>query len=1087
MKNKFNVVISLFMMVIFVQLSIAQEKTISGVVSDVSGIPLPGVNVLIKGTAKGAQTDFDGKYTISANTGSTLVFSYVGNKTQEVVVGSSNSINVTLQEDTESLDEVVVTAQGIKREKKALGYSVKEVKNEQLEQRAEGDVARVLNGKSAGLQITQQSGLSGSGTNIVIRGQNSFSASNQALFIVDGVPFSTATNSSGRGGDRNDLVNGNSGSSRFLDLDPNSIESVSVLKGLAASTLYGSEGRNGVVLITTKAGAAGNAKKKTEITVATSYFSNEIASLPDYQNEYGNGFDQAFGWFFSNWGPSFSEGGVAGFGGQDAINGENSGRSGFLEHPFSTASRATGIPQAFPEFADALYEWRPYDSVKNFFQTGSAINASINVRGSSNDGNISYNVNYGHLDDKGFTPGNTLRRNTLGVGGRAKLSNKFTASGVLNLALTNFVSPPVALSLGNGATGSGSSIFGDLWFTPRSIDIQGIPFQNPITGGSVYYRQNNSIQHPLWTLNNAQTSQDVNRIFGNTSLNYELNDNINVLYRVGIDIYNENNVNYQNKGGVNTISGDVRLASGVYETWNNRNTIFDHSLIISGSYDINDDFGANFTVGATSRREIFDQNGTSSDGQQVFGFLRHVNFLNQNEIQNSLERNIVGIYAQGEFDYKNYIFATIAGRNDWVSNFASANRSVFYPSASVSFLPTAAIDGLKSDALNYLKIRAGIGTSANFGDIGFPVAQTLSIDTQDARFNSNTVVTNSIPDLIPNPDLKPELLTEIEAGIEARLWKNRINLDLSLYNRSTKDLIINQPLDPATGGTNTTTNIGEIVNRGIELDLGFKIIKNENPSGLTWNANLNFTTYESEVTDLGLNTDLVVYSGFSNLGNAAIPGQPLGVLFGSRIRRDANDNLVVGGDGRYLRDTEDGIIGDPNPDWVSNLSTSVSYKNFTLGVQINYTKGGDVYSSTISTLLGRGLTTDTLNREDTFILPGVDENGNANRVQINNSDYFFGNVLFGPSELQVYDATTIRLQEASLAYKLPAKILEKTPFGSLSFTISGSNLWYNAINTPDGANFDPNTSGTGVGNGFGFDFINGPSSRRYGFSLKATF
>jgi len=1086
MKTKFSGILTLFLAFI-VQFTFAQEKTITGTVTDDSGA-LPGVSVLIKGTGTGTETDFDGKYTIKANTGDVLQFSFVGMTTQEIVVGASNTIDVVMQADN-ILEEVVVTAQGIKREKKALGYSVTEVKSDQLEQRSEGDVARVLNGKSAGVQIIQQSGLSGSGTNIVIRGQNSFSSSNQALFIVDGVPFATDTNSSGRQGDRNDFVNGNNGSSRFLDLDPNTIESVSVLKGLAASTLYGSEGRNGVILITTKAGSLGNVKKKTEITITSSYFFNEIASLPDYQDEFGNGFDQAFGWFFSNWGPSFNQGGPAGWGNQDAINGVDSGTPGFLNHPFSTASRATGIPQAFPEFADALYEWRPYNSVKDFFRTGGAANVSLNVRGASNDGNISYNVNYSHLDDKGFTPGNSLRRNTLGVGGRAKLSNKFTANAVLNFANTDFVSPPVALSQGNGATGTGSSIFGDLWFTPRSIDIQGLPFQDPFTGGSVYYRQNNSIQHPLWTLNNAQSSQETNRVFGNASLQYEIDDHLNLTYRAGIDIYNENNVNFQNKGGINSNSGDVRLASGFYETWNNKNTIWDHNVSLSGNYDINEKVGFTFNIGGTTRSETFDQNGTASDAQQVFGVLRHFNFSNQNEIQSFFDRNVVGLYGQVEFDYNNYLFLTVAGRNDWVSNFSKDNRSVFYPSASISFLPTAAFENIRSaKGINYLKLRAGYGTSANFGDLGFPVASTLFLDTQDFQDDrGNNVVTNTVRDVLANPDLKPELLKEFEVGIEGRFFNNRITLDLSAYLRTTEDLIINRPLDPATGFTSQRTNIGEIENKGLELDLGFDILKSENEDGLNWNANLNFTTYKSEVTDLGLDTDLVIYSGFSNLGNAAIKGEPLGVLFGSRILRDANGNLVVGGDGNYVQDSEDGIIGDPNPDFVMNLRNSVSYKNFTFGFQFNYTKGGDIYSSTIATLLGRGLITETIDRENTFVLPGVDANGNTNNVQINNSDYFFSNVLFGPSELQVYDATVLRLQEISLAYSLPTKFLDKTPFGSLVVTASGNNLWFDAINTPDGANFDPNTSGTGVGNGVGFDFINGPSSRRYGLSVKATF
>lgn len=1081
MKTKFSGFLTLLLAFV-VQLTFAQEKIISGTISDNSGLPLPGVNISVIGTTTGTQSDFDGNYSITASVGDVLSYSYIGLLTVEQTVGAANTIDVTMLEDAVGLDEIVITAQGIRREKKALGYAVTEIKADQLEQRSEGDIARILNGKSAGVQITQQNGLAGSGTNIIIRGQSGFSSSNQALFIVDGVPFSTAQNSSGRRGDRQDFVNGNSGSSRFLDLDPNSIESISVLKGLAASTLYGSAGRNGVILVTTKAGSAGKAVRKSEITISTSYFVTEIASLPDYQNEYGGGFDQAFGWFFSNWGPAFREDGVAGYGAQAAID-----DNATLAHPYSTSTRK--VRAGFPELADARYPWRPYDSVKNFFRKGGAATFSFNARGSSEDGNISYNVNYGHLDDKGFTPGNTLRRNTLGIGGRAILSNKFTISGVINFANTDFKSPPVALSQGNGTQGTGSSIFGDLWFTPRSIDVQGLPFENPIDNSSVYYRQGNDIQHPLWTAKYAKVSQLTNRVFGNASLQYQLNDNINLIYRAGIDVYTESNVNSQQRGGSNGNSGDVRIGTGVYETWTNINTIWDHNISLTADYDITDNIGSTWVIGATTRREIFDQNGTASDNQQVFGILRHFNFLNQNPIQSFFERNIVGVYVQVEFDYDNFLFLTVAGRNDWVSNFSKDNRSVFYPSASLSFLPTSVFEEIKSqNGLNYLKIRAGYGTSANFGDLGFPVANTLSLDVKDSQDNVGAnIVSNTTGAVLGNPDLKPELLTEIEIGIEARLIDNRVNLDLSLYKRTTKDLIINRPLDPATGFTSTRTNIGEIENKGIEIDLGVDFFRSNEEGGLNWNVNFNFTSYKSKVIDLGLDTDLVVYSGFSNLGNAAIPGEPLGVLFGQKILRDASGNLVVGSGGFYTADPNDGIIGDPNPDFVMNVRNSVSYKNVTFGFQFNYTQGGDILSQTIAVLMGRGLITETIDRENTYILPGVDASGNPNRIQINNSDYFFQNVGFGPAEMQVYDASVVRLQEVSLAYNVPSKFLDRTPFGSVTLTASGSNLWYDAFNTPKGANFDPNTSGTGVGNGFGFDFINGPSSRRYGFSVKVTF
>ena len=1072
MKTKFKGVLTLLLALI-VQVSFAQEKTVSGTVSD-NTWSLPGVSVIIKGTSTGAETDFDGKYSIKATSGDVLVFNYLGYKTVEKTVGSANVIDVTLEEGGEVLDEIIVTAQGIKREKKALGYAVSEVNSEQLEQRSEGDIGRLLSGKASGVNIQTQSGVSGSGTSILIRGMSSFSGSNQPLFVVDGVPFSSDTNSQGG------FVDGNNGSSRFLDIDPNNIESVNVLKGLAAATLYGTQGRNGVILITTKSGSSGRSSSKQEITVSSSVFFNEIASAANYQNEYGGGFDQAFGWFFSNWGPKFERDGPGGWGSSSAFD-----AAGTLAHPYSTASTATGIPQAFPEFAGARYEWRPYNSVGDFFRTGVVRSNNINIRSSSEDGKINYNINYGSLDDEGFTPGNSVGRNTLSIGGNAKLSNKFTVSGTMNYARTNFKSPPVAASYGSNVGGSNASIFGNLFYTPRSVDMMGLPFENPVDGSSVYYRQNNSIQHPLWTVKNAGNTQLTNRVFGNANLSYALNDNINLMYTFGFDTYSENNSNFSNKGGK---TGSVANQSGVYQTWNNTNTINNHKVTASGSYDLSEDFDLNFTVGLDSRSDVFDRSGVASVGQQVFGVLRHFNFATQDEIQYSQRRNIVGAFGQADLGYKQTAFLTLATRTDWVSNLTQENRSITYPSASISFLPSKAFEFIQeSEFVNFLKVRAGYGTSASFPS-GYPVATTLSLNTQ--AFNTDEgvdIVTNSTSSFLGNPNLKPERLDELEFGLEGSFLDNRLSVDLSVYKRITKDLIVNRPLDPSTGFDNTRTNVGEIQNDGIEIDLTYDLFRNEG-DGFNWSTNFNWSTSEAIVTDLGLDTDIVVFAGFSNRGNAAIKGESLGTMIGSAIARDDNGNFRVNGSGSYVIQNGNNIIGDANPDFLLNMSNQISFKNFNLGFLFNWTQGGDMYSQTIQTLLGRGVVNQAgIDRANSFILPGVNPAGETNTTQINNSTYYFSNVLYGPDEMGVYDATVFRLQELSLGYSLPNSMLEKTPFGSLSVTFSANNLWFHTPNMPENTNFDPNVAGLGVGNGRGFEYLNGPSSRRYGLSVKASF
>jgi len=800
---------------------------------------LPGATVVVEGTNRGVATDFDGNFSIETQEGETLLITYIGYSYYQLLVGSQDNYTISLSPDNE-LEEVVVTSLGIKREKQALGYAISKVDEAAIEQGAEGDIGRILSGKASGVQITNQSGVSGSGKSIVIRGFNSFSTSNQPLFIVDGVPFSSETNS------QDDFVDDNNGSSRFLDIDPNNIENVNVLKGLAAATLYGTQGRNGVILITTKSGSAQGGTKKDEITVNSSIFFNKIASLPDYQNQYGNGFDQSFGWFFSNWGPSFDEAGVAGWANQSSINGSLSGQAGFLRHPFATASSATGIPQAFPEFSDSVYEWKPYDNVEAFFNTGLIVYNSLNIKGASNEGNVTYSLNVGHLDDEGFTPGNALRRTSMSLGGRAILSNKFSFNRTLNYSNTFFKSPPVAAGRGSNVAGTATaSIYANIFYTPRSIDLVGIPFQNPITGESVYYRQNNSIQHPLWTVNNTGTSQDTHRVFGGGTLAYEINNNLNLAYTFDLDTFNENNINFANKGGK---TGSVANRSGRYSTWNNVKLLHDHNIRLSGDYEVSEDIDVTFVVGATSRRDVYNRNGIESTGQQVFNVLRHFNFAANKEIERFIEQNILGAYAQTEWDYQRLVYLTLAARKDWVSNLSTANNSIVYPSASVSFIPTKLWKNLQSETLNYLKVRAGYGTSANFPGTGslnsfasYPIASILSFDTQDFQNASgNDVITNTSESQLGNINLRPELVDEIELGIEGSFWDYRIGLDLSLYQRNTIDLIVNQPLDPSTGYVQTQTNIGKIENNGIELDLTTDLFREK--LNFDWNLGINFLT-----------------------------------------------------------------------------------------------------------------------------------------------------------------------------------------------------------------------------------------------------
>ena len=753
MKTKFNGILTLLLAFV-VQISFAQT-TVSGIVSDEGG-PLPGANVIIKGTNTGTQTDFDGNYSIQASPNDVLVFSYVGYTPQEITVGSQTTINVSLASDN-TLDEVVVTAQGIKREKKALGYAISEVKSERLEAQPSNDIGQILRGEVAGLNITSTSGGSGSSTNIVIRGFTSITGSNQPLFIVDGAPFNGAASQDfNNGNGATDNLNQVSG---FTDLDPNNIESVNVLKGLNASVLYGQAGRNGVIVITTKTGSGrGSNSGKTEITVSQSTFVSE-AILPDYQNEFGGGFSQRFGNFVSNLGPAFDEPNDAFFG-ANFIRRE--GSSVFTTNPLSNVADQT-LLAGLDELADEVL-FAPATSVEDFFRTGFVSNTSISARGGTSDANFS--ASYSHLEDRGFTPGNTLRRNNISVGGLAKLSNKFTIQGSANYAETNVKSPPVAPATGGGVgtNGNSSSVFSELLFTPRHIDLFSLPFQ-ALDGRSVYYRAGNDIQNPRWTVANAQTSSESRRITGNVFLSYEINDHWTLGNRASIDNTTTFSINSQNRGGV-----EAALSPGFLNTQQTLNRIFDDNLTLTGQYDINENSNINFVAGATVRNTLTDVEFQSSTDQIVFGVQRGFNFVNQVANQQTFEDNTVGVYADATYGYNNYLFLNGSVRNDWSSTLESANNSILYAGGSVSFIATDAIDGLKGSVLSYLKLRGSYGESAGFPD-PFQTRNRLLLNPRDfiSPSDGSIIATNSVSNVLGNPDLEAERIREFELGIDLSL------------------------------------------------------------------------------------------------------------------------------------------------------------------------------------------------------------------------------------------------------------------------------------------------------------------------------
>lgn len=1051
----------------------AQERVITGrVTSSDDGSALPGVNVVVKGTTNGTVTDADGKYSLSIpSSSSALVYSFIGLKTTEVVVGERTVVDVQLRLDITQLTEVVVTAGAIQQEKRALGYSVTSLGSGLLEQRPEADIGRILNGKVPGMNITPTGGISGGGTNIVIRGYTTISGNNQPLFIVDGIPFNSATNN------QTDFLGGNQAtSSRFLDLDPNNIERVDVLKGLSASVLYGEQGRNGVILVTTKNSSKKN--RPTEVSLSQSYFVNEIASAPELQNNWGNGFDQNFGFFFSNWGPNFNTRGLAGI-----------AADGTVPHPYSRFTDAT-LLTAFPQFATARIPYQTYDN-NRFFKKGSVANTSVNISGGNDK--INYNATIGRNREEGFVENNILEKINFGLGVNTEVTKKLSVGTSFNYAQTDMQTPPVSAGGNSGPIGGGASVFANVFYTPRSVDLMGLPFESPIDNRSVYYRSGNDITNPRWIAKYMKSTNNVKRVFGKISATYKVNDDLAFTYRIGLDTYNETQGYIINRGAT-----ESALTNGLMRTTELQNIIVNHDVFGTWNKRLSESLTLDLTAGFQARYDRFRSVGIESTNQVVFGFENHNNFLFQSNVNSfsglnmnrKSEEDYYGAYGKATLNLKDFLYAELQGRNDWKSTAELANNSIFYPSASVSFIPTTAF-GLESETLNFLKVRVGYGTSA-----GFPAAySTRNFATlvprafQDA--NATLISTNARSTFLANAGLKPELQREIEFGLEGKFLKNRIEVDATYYQRTTTDLITDAPIDPSVGVSLTTINLGQLDNNGIELRVSGTPIKTSN---FEWNATVNFFHYESIVKALGAGLSRVTVAGFSNQGNFAIPGLPFNTIMGTYFLRDPNGNRIVSGGGRYIASGDIKPIGNPNPDFTSSLINTLSYKGITLSFQLEYRQGGKIYSATAYTLLARGITKDTdFDRTQPIVLPGVKNTGTDanpnyvnNDIQVTPSDAFFGNYL-GADEAAIFDGTTIRLREISLGYSLPKNVVAKTPFKAVSISFSGQNVWFNAVNFPKHLNFDTDVLSLGVGNGLGFDYFTGPSSRRYGATLKLTF
>lgn len=1060
--------------------ALAQDVAVSGrVTSSDDGATLPGVTVQVKGTTRGTTTDASGTYRVNVPANGRLVFSFIGFATQEVVVGNRSTIDVALSNNANNLSEVVVTALGIERDKRTLSYATQEVNGDRLAQKGEPNILNTLQGKIAGVQITGASGEPGSSTNINIRGIQSFTGNNQPLFIVDGIPISNDVDRTNAG--PNGTLGGPQSSNRGLDIPPDNIESINVLKGPAAAALYGSRAASGVILITTKSGRG--LKKKNEVTVNSGVTFQEVYGLPKYQNDYGQGTLGVFNaTSTASWGPKFGSTPTL----DNGLLIRNTANPTQLD-PTPLIATPTGYLGTIPN--STTYQAYP-NNIKDFFNRGQILNNSVNVGGASADGKSNYNVTIANTLQKGVVRQSEYQRTNVSFGGATQLTNKLKVGTSVNYIYTY---------QRNSLTGNGASAFGTLTAVPRSYDLENLPYQD-INGKNFYI---GTTENPIWSLEKNSTKSYTDRIIGNVNFSYDIVKGINLYYRAGIDTYTDRRKQIFGLG-----SGRVPTG-GVSEFTNYRQEI-NSDLILSGQkqnillegLNIEGRVGMNVNQ---RKAQFIDADGQTLTLPNFFNLSNATVYSNNTSESNSLRR-LVGYYAQASLSYNNYAFLEFTGRADHSSTLPASNSTYFYPSISGNVI-LSDMFGFKTKTLSYLKIRA---SAAKVGKDADPYllqttygSTSLGNNVASLAFPINGLSGFSIGSRIGSGDnLKPEFTTSYEVGTNIGMFDNRLSFDVSLYSSVSTDMIVNVAQAASTGYTSRTTNVGRMTNKGIEALISGTPIRTKD---FRWDVTVNYTLNRNEVTDIidGVASFNIPGSSFTGTAPSIVKGQPYGVILGNKKPRvDASTSTVSNAaqyNGQYIINATSGLwnpelsgqnISNPNPNYLASIQNTFRYKGFSLGFLLDTQQGGQIVSFTVGQLRSAGALYETgVDREKPRIIPGVILQTNAdgtstyvpNNIQVSAQSYWQG---FGlQSDLNVYDATRYSLREATFGYELPAKLLSKTPFGSISLTFVGRNLLYFAPGIP----IDPEVNTQGAGNIRGLELQSAPNTRNYGANLRLTF
>ncbi len=1041
MKLKFNGFLVL-LVVLMAQLTFAQERAVSGIVSDNTGMPLPGVSVLVKGTKTGTQTDFDGKYAIKASPSQVLIFTYIGMKTQEVIA-SSSSVNIKLKDDSVELEGVVVTALGIKRDKKSLSYAAQDLKGSVLNEGGTNNAVSALSGNVAGLSVTSPSTMGGS-TRVVIRGVGSVTGENRPLIVIDGIPLDNGnynTTETQRGGGGRDYGDASA------DINPDDIESVTVLKGGPAAALYGSRAGNGAILYTTKSGKKGSGK--SEITFNSGVTFESAYIMPKLQKEYG--------------------GGSAGSLPTQVINGKTYNIVDYKTDeswgPKFDASIKYLPWNAFdPEFADDYLKERSWTASKNdvdsFFRTGITRNNALSFTRANEDSGVRFS--YANQKTEGIVPNSTLTKNTFSLNANAKLSDKLKVEGSITYVQTRGFNRP---EVGYGDNGLAQKFF---QWGQRQLDFNDLKDYKLANGqqrswnrtawdnGTPKYSDN-----PYWIINENTSTDTRNRFYGNGKLTYNFTKE---LYAVG-NVYGDT---YSFNIAERVAIGSQATSSFVTSTRNLTDFNYEGRLHFDKKFG---EFSLNAFAGANRRNYNFSRLTGQTVGGLVLPNIYNLSNSSSPAQSTNLEEQMRtnSVYGFLSLGYKDMLFLEVTDRNDW---FSTVYKPVNYASVTGSFIFSELTD---ASWLNYGKIRGGWAQAGN-STSAYQLASYAVTSTPfqgDPRYSQ--------PGTLNNPFIVPELKTTKEVGLELSMFNRRVGIDVTYYDATTTDLITPVQVDPSTGYNFTLVNAGKMQNKGIESTVTVNPVRTED---FKWDVTWNFAKNNNKLIELidGVN-ELTIGTAPFQARLLAITGQAYGQIYGTDFTYDDKGNKVVDADGFYVASAQKSL-GTITPEYNMGIRNAFKYKNFNFGFLIDIQKGGSYFSTSHMWGSYTGMLEHTAAngiRENGIIVDAVYEDGTPNTSKISGKEWsqqHYG----GVDALNVFDASYIKLREVTFGYSMPKKYVG--PFTDVRFSLFARNLFTWGI---DYKGMDPEMASYGSGNTQGLEGGSLPSTRTYGMNLEFKF